>query len=229
MAGERILVVEDDAETRKVLVSLLTLGGYKAVSAEDGEAALLQVEAREPALILLDMVMPGMTGWTFLRRLNERGSTVPVIVLSGRYASPTPLGELSDRVAAYLSKPFDRAALLDTCARVLGGSSPTSQSDRRSAQRHALTVDVTLLGPDGQATAVGRVLNLSAHGMAIQVDPPPSPGERIDLAVSLPGRREALRVSAEVRWTAADVSGLNFVDLSDAARRRIDVYLAPRQ
>ena len=229
MAGERILVVEDDAETRKVLVSLLMSANYQAAWAEDGEAALLQIEARAPALILLDMVMPGMTGWTFLRRLGERRSTVPVIVLSGRYASPSPLGELSERVAAYLSKPFDRAELLETCARVLAGGRETAPSERRSAERQVLSLGVTLLDADGRVRTIGRVLNISSRGLAIQVGAPPSAGEQVYLAVGLPGQAEPLRASAEVRWSAADVSGLSFVDLPDVARQQIENYLAPRQ
>jgi CheY-like chemotaxis protein len=121
MAGERVLVVDDDAETRRVLVALLTHAGYKVTWAEDGEVALLQIEAREPDLILLDMVMPGMTGWAFIRRLAERGLNPPVVVVSGQYARPKPLGELGTRVAAYLPKPFSRAQLLEACGRAIDG------------------------------------------------------------------------------------------------------------
>jgi CheY-like chemotaxis protein len=121
MAEERILVVEDDDEMRELLVSLLTDAGYKVASARDGEVALIQIEARQPDLILLDMVMPGMTGWAFLRRLIDRGLDVPVVVVSGQYAAPKPLGELSSRVAAYIEKPFDLNQLLETCASALKG------------------------------------------------------------------------------------------------------------
>jgi CheY-like chemotaxis protein len=229
MAGERVLVIEDDAEIRKVVVSLLTSAGYRVAAAEDGEAALLQVEARAPDLILLDMVMPGMSGWTFLRRLTERGSSIPVVVLSGRYASATPLGELSECVTAYIPKPFDRAQLVETCARVLAGNGPEAERERRAAVRQPLALGATLLAPDGRPTAVGRVLNLSSRGLAVELAVPLALGNVVEVAVGLPGQAEPLRVTAEVQWSAGGVSGLNFVGLSAVVRQRIEAFLFPRQ
>jgi DNA-binding response OmpR family regulator len=225
MAGERVLVVEDDLETRKILVVVLEQAGYTVASADDGEVALLQIEARRPDLIVLDMVMPGMSGWAFLRRLAERAVDVPVIVVSGQYASPAPLGALGGSVAAYLAKPFNMAQLVNTCARVLDPAA--ARPDRRAERREALILGATLLSPDGRAIAVGHATNLGATGLAIDMAGRLAPGQRIELAVGLPGQLEPLRVTADVMWRSGDGAGLSFVDLSAAARQRIETFLSP--
>ena len=79
-----ILVVDDVADARDVLAKLLRLGGYKSVTAEDGQTALAAVETDAPDLVLLDLTMPGMDGVEVLRRLREdpRFKDLPVILFT---------------------------------------------------------------------------------------------------------------------------------------------------
>jgi CheY-like chemotaxis protein len=80
-----ILVVDDHAETRKPLVRLLQVEGYKAIGAANALEALAAVNHMSPDLILLDVMIPPMDGLTFLMRLreDERQRELPVIVVSG--------------------------------------------------------------------------------------------------------------------------------------------------
>jgi CheY-like chemotaxis protein len=80
-----ILVVDDHTETRKPLIKLLQLEGYKTLSAATAFEALAEAQRGSPDLILLDVMIPPMDGLTFLMRLREepRGREVPVIVVSG--------------------------------------------------------------------------------------------------------------------------------------------------
>ena len=80
-----ILVVDDHADTRKPLVRLLQVEGYKAIGAANALEALAAVNHMNPDLILLDVMIPPMDGLTFLMRLreDERQRKLPVIVVSG--------------------------------------------------------------------------------------------------------------------------------------------------
>lgn len=80
-----ILVIDDHAETRKPLVRLLQMEGYKAIGAANAYEAFAVTNHANPDLILLDVMIPPMDGLTFLMRLREdaRGREMPVIVVSG--------------------------------------------------------------------------------------------------------------------------------------------------
>jgi two-component system, OmpR family, phosphate regulon response regulator PhoB len=84
MADKRVLLAEDDRFLRKACESGLRQRGITVISAADGEAALQLAQSDAPALILLDMLMPKMTGLEVLRRLraDERTREIPVLVLS---------------------------------------------------------------------------------------------------------------------------------------------------
>ena len=110
----RILVVDDDPELRHVLALALTDEGYEVRCAPDGRAALDLLEEWLPRLILLDLMMPELDGWTFRAHqlATERARDVPVVILSaGRDPSVEAL-----KPAAVVPKPFNLARLLDTVA-----------------------------------------------------------------------------------------------------------------
>ena len=113
----RVLVVDDEPYIREVLRDFLTRVGDEVATAETGAVALAVVPTFQPDVILLDMVMPGMSGTDVLEALRQAGSTVPVIVISGQPISP-PEG-----VFAFLRKPFDlrKVAELVTAAVSDGG------------------------------------------------------------------------------------------------------------
>lgn len=115
MNPPRILVVDDDEAQAKLVRTLLTQGGeFEAEIASDGAAAISAVEAQRPDLILLDVLMPGLTGYDVLANLRGRPETrdIPILILSG-------LGGEGDRVRClaaggddFLSKPIGRSELL---------------------------------------------------------------------------------------------------------------------
>jgi PAS domain S-box-containing protein len=85
-ASRRVLVIDDDADLRQRLRGLLEKGGWEVDEAADGREALGHLAARPPALILLDLLMPGMDGFEFLAELGQRqeGRSVPVVVLTAK-------------------------------------------------------------------------------------------------------------------------------------------------
>lgn len=80
-----ILVVDDEAESREALAELLLNEGYAVVCAENGRRALDCLSGMTPALIILDLVMPVMSGWEFLaqKKRDARLQSVPVVVVTG--------------------------------------------------------------------------------------------------------------------------------------------------
>lgn len=110
-AAVRVLVVDDDAAIRDLVEIVLAGGGYEVRTAEDGAAALELVREVRPDLILLDMRMPVMDGWTFARRYRQQpDSSAPIIVLT----AARDAAARSEEIVAdgYLAKPFNVTELL---------------------------------------------------------------------------------------------------------------------
>ena len=78
----QILVVEDSGFSRQMIVKILTVGGYDVLEANSGSDGLKQLEREKPDCILLDLLMPEMDGSQFLIALNEKGFSIPTIILS---------------------------------------------------------------------------------------------------------------------------------------------------
>jgi len=107
----RVLVIEDDLDMRDALVEMLQLEGYEVSSAADGAAGLQAARSRPPDVILLDLMMPVMSGWEF-RAKQKRDpvlAAVPVIVMS---AFDNDLD-----VQASIPKPFSFDDMLDAVRR----------------------------------------------------------------------------------------------------------------
>ncbi|MBN9161753.1 MAG: hypothetical protein BGO98_17055 [Myxococcales bacterium 68-20] len=107
-----ILVADDDPELVNVLVEALTLKEYRVATAANGKEALERVEQERPQLILLDMTMPVMDGWTFARALHERyGRGIPIVVITAVEDSQLRADELG--AEGELGKPFTLEQLYD--------------------------------------------------------------------------------------------------------------------
>jgi CheY-like chemotaxis protein len=118
-----VLVVEDDDNARDLMQRTLEGEGWRVVVARDGREALARVDAEEPALILLDLMMPGMNGFEFLAtvRTPPRSSTVPVVVVSAKELTPAERAHLDGSVSAILQKgAYSRDELLSEVASQLG-------------------------------------------------------------------------------------------------------------
>ncbi len=105
-----VLVVDDDAAIRECVAEVLSLEGFRVVEARDGREGLELLEAQRPSVVVLDLMMPVMSGWDFRREQRRRPTVadIPVIVVSAYDAR----GIAADRV---LAKPFD----LDTLTRAV--------------------------------------------------------------------------------------------------------------
>ena len=108
-----VLVVDDDAINREVVASRLR-AHFRVVEAADGHQCLLRIEDESPDIVLLDLMMPGMSGFDVLTELARRQaeSPLPVIVLSARNASSSVARALGLGAVDYVTKPFNRDELV---------------------------------------------------------------------------------------------------------------------
>lgn len=115
MSAPRLLLVEDNAMNRDMLSRRLQRAGFDTLLAEDGAQALEQIAAQRPGLVLLDMNLPIVDGWSVCRRVraNPQLRDIPIIALTAH-----AMAEDRDRALAagcddYATKPIDFPALLD--------------------------------------------------------------------------------------------------------------------
>ncbi|MGH2829220.1 MAG: response regulator transcription factor [Actinomycetota bacterium] len=120
--AKKVLVVDDDAVIRQLLVVNLEIEGYAVDTAADGEQALLKIAAR-PDCVLLDVMMPKFDGWEVARRAKADPKTagVPIIFLSARAQDLDVRRGMDLGVAGYMTKPFDPLELMDVVRRVIAG------------------------------------------------------------------------------------------------------------
>jgi DNA-binding response OmpR family regulator len=111
MHGKRILVIDDDPSVRGLIRTILASAGAEVRTASNGQEGLCQLYAYRPDLILLNVVMPGMYGWTLcpvLRRLSD----TPIIFVTGFCTEQDAVRGLSLGAVDFITKPFRPQALL---------------------------------------------------------------------------------------------------------------------
>ena len=117
-SGGQILVIEDDTESRALLEDVLSAAGYKPLSASNTLEGLRHLYNSRPALVLLDIMLPGLDGWEACRRIRE-ASEIPIIIVSGRNSSTDILRGFELGADDYVSKPFEHKELLSRVRAVL--------------------------------------------------------------------------------------------------------------
>jgi CheY-like chemotaxis protein len=117
-----ILVVDDDAAIRDVVADILEMSDYHVKTASNGAEALEHIRGDQPAAVLLDLMMPVMDGWEFLRRCRSERSCaqVPVVVMSAAHDAALAADQFGAQ--GYLTKPFDMDTVLELVGRLANGA-----------------------------------------------------------------------------------------------------------
>ena len=119
--GPYILIVDDYPDGREMLAEYFEFRGFEVVSVSSGEAALAQVRERHPAVILMDLQMPGIGGWEATRQLKAHPETKDILVIAVTAHALAPDQKIARQAGcdAFVSKPFDIAALANAIAGVM--------------------------------------------------------------------------------------------------------------
>jgi len=124
-----LLVVEDIPDILNLLDTTLKFKGYRVVTARDGREALEAIQKERPALVITDVLMPGMDGFSLVHRLriNPETRDLPVIFISATYVAPEDKAfALSIGVTRFIEKPVDLNEFLPTIAELLTKGAPSA-------------------------------------------------------------------------------------------------------
>lgn len=131
-SNQLVLVVDDEASIRRSLEGVLKDEGFSVVLAEDGESAIRILMNTRPALVLLDIWMPGMDGLETLRKIKEIHHDLPVVMISGHATISTAVAATRLGAMDFLEKPLDLSGTIQLVRRVLHQSeTPVSDSEPR--------------------------------------------------------------------------------------------------
>ena len=125
--SERVLVVDDEPMVREVVVAYLEREGYRVDEASTGSAALKHIEESPPDLVVLDVMLPEVDGFSVLTELRKTGD-IPVILLTARTEEPDRVLGLELGADDYVVKPFSPSELVARVRSVLRRTAPTARS-----------------------------------------------------------------------------------------------------
>ncbi len=135
-----ILVVEDEPGVRALLSALLTAAGHRLTEVEDGREGLRVFHNTRPELVILDIGLPSMDGWTVLDRLREL-SDVPILMITGQSAEADKVRGLRAGADDYLAKPFGNEEVLARVEALLRRARGSKGADLTSYDDGMLRID----------------------------------------------------------------------------------------
>ena len=103
---KKILIIEDEPNIRELILYNLKTNGYDGIAAEDGIMGITMVHREKPDLILLDLMLPGKSGYDICKELREEGNNVPIIMITAKTEETDKVTGLESGADDYISKPF---------------------------------------------------------------------------------------------------------------------------
>jgi two-component system, OmpR family, response regulator len=152
----RLLVVDDELNIRELLATSLRFAGFAVDVAPDGGTALRLAAENEPDLLVLDVMLPDMSGFTVTRRLREKGERVPVLFLTARDDAKDAVTGLTVGGDDYVTKPFSLEEVVARIRAILRRTRPIDDDD--AVLRYA---DLSLDEDSHEVHRAGRLVELS--------------------------------------------------------------------
>jgi two-component system nitrogen regulation response regulator GlnG len=165
----KILVVDDEAEIRSLLAAVLQSKGFEVVGAEDGAAALQQVQQEHPAVILLDLTMPRMGGMDALPEIKRLDPEVPVIICTAHTDLATAVRAMRLGAYDYLTKPFDIDLLTLTLERAVERNQLRSRIDELKRQGPGGSLVERMGGSPAIAQVIQQVAQVAESNFTVLV------------------------------------------------------------
>jgi two-component system phosphate regulon response regulator PhoB len=197
---ERILVVDDEPDIVALVVYHLAKAGFRISTASNGADALRLAQQDRPALIVLDLMLPGMSGLEVLEQLraDEAGQDIAVLLLTARRDEPDRIKGLSSGADDYLTKPFSPQELVLRVRNIL----------RRMAQTQTGPADVVRIGP--------VLIDRAAHRVTVdnaELDLTPTEFKLLLTLAERRGRVQSRALLLEIVWDAAPDIQTRTVDM----------------
>lgn len=161
-----IVAADDDPQLLRLMTRNLEFEGYEVLPASDGQQALAEIESHVPDLVLLDVMMPKMDGFTVCHRVREF-SSVPIIIVTARGQDQDKVRGLDLGADDYLTKPFSVDELLARVRAVLRRSQITSRDGAQGLQATAITGDLAIDYSQHLVTLAGKEITLTPTEYAI--------------------------------------------------------------
>jgi FixJ family two-component response regulator len=158
--GRKVIVVDDDETIREVLTVVFDSDGFEVESFADASSFLMQNGEDPPACVLLDVLMPGRSGLDVLKELNRRGSTAPVIMISGSADIPMAVDAIRHGALDFIEKPFAPETIVTRVKEAL------SRAGAREDARDNAPPAAGFAGGDALTPREREVLTLIAAGQS---------------------------------------------------------------
>jgi DNA-binding response OmpR family regulator len=155
-----VVAADDDPQLLRLVTRNLQLEGYDVIAVSDGQQALTQIEQQEPNLVLLDVMMPKMDGFTVCHRVREF-STVPIIIVTARGQDQDKVRGLDLGADDYLTKPFSVDELLARVRAVLRRTQFTAKDSSQGLQTTATIGDLEIDYSQHLVKMAGREITLT--------------------------------------------------------------------
>lgn len=159
----RILIVEDEAPVRAGLEDLLQAKGYEVLSAQSGPEGLVKAREARPDLVLLDVMLPGTSGYDVLRTLRAGGFATPVIMLTAKGAELDKVLAFELGVDDYVTKPFSILELMGRIQAVLRRATPAAAPATPPVVLGTVSIDFERL----ELRRAGRRVELPARALEV--------------------------------------------------------------
>ncbi len=156
MSSELILLVDDEPSIIQLSRMYFERDGFRVQEIGDGEAALEAVAKYQPALIVLDVMLPKLDGFEVCRKLRSSGDQTPIIMLTARDEDIDKILGLELGADDYLTKPFNPRELVARVKAILRRSDSVKQADEKPIHRGDLTIDPV----SREASVASRLLDL---------------------------------------------------------------------
>jgi len=154
----RLVVVDDEPNIRELLTTSLRFAGFEVHAAADGNSAIRTIRDVEPDLVVLDVMLPDMTGFTVTRRLRDAGQHVPVLFLTARDDPQDKISGLTVGGDDYVTKPFSLEEVVARIRAILRRTRRTEDDTRSSTLTLA---DLELDEDSYEVRRAGREIELS--------------------------------------------------------------------
>lgn len=138
--GYSILIIEDEKNIRKIIYDYFKAENYKIIEACDGKEGLEKFQQEKVDLIILDIMMPKLDGWTVCRRIRKQ-SKVPIIMLTARTEEDDELMGFELKADDYIKKPFSPAVLVARAKLLLSRKENFLEEKQDIIEKHGLKVD----------------------------------------------------------------------------------------